>query len=269
MRPARQAQEAYRSDCYDRLLIHPLDPLINKRGEMRHRLTFLFVLMTCFAWRMTAHAQNQRLRPEFRPIVDNAELPRVLLLGDSISIGYTLGVREQMRGHANVHRAAENCGPTTRGLKQLDKWLGEKQWDVIHFNFGLHDLKYMNKDGNLTKTETGRVQVPPAEYERNLRALIRRLKETGAQLIWCSTTPVPQGALGRVVGDAKKYNTIAIQVVQDELGEDCAINDLYQFCLPRLPDIQRPANVHFTPAGSNALATQVTKKIRKRLKKPD
>ena len=130
---------------------------------MRHRLPFLFVLMTCFASRMTAHAQNQPLRSEFRPIVDRAELPRVLLLGDSISIGYTLGVRQQLQGEANVHRAAENCGPTTRGLKQLEKWIGQKQWDVIHFNFGLHDLKYMNQDGNLTKTETGRVQVPPAE----------------------------------------------------------------------------------------------------------
>jgi acyl-CoA thioesterase-1 len=81
--------------------------------------------------------------PVMRPIEDVEGLPRVLLIGDSISIGYTLPVRELMQGVANVHRPLTNCGPTTEGLQHIDQWLGKEKWDVIHFNWGLHDLKYM------------------------------------------------------------------------------------------------------------------------------
>ena len=81
------------------------------------------------------------------PTLHAEDLPRVLIIGDSISIGYTLPVRKLLDGRANVHRAAANCGPTTRGLESLDAWLGDKPWDVIHFNWGLHDLKYMGPQG--------------------------------------------------------------------------------------------------------------------------
>jgi acyl-CoA thioesterase-1 len=188
------------------------------------------------------------------------------LIGDSISIGYTLPVRALLKGQANVHRPPTNCGPTIRGLEQIDGWLGEGKWDVIHFNWGLHDLKYMGPKGqNLAKpgSEGSHQQVPPAEYEKNLRALVTRLKETGAALIWCSTTPVPEGASGRVVGDSAKYNAIAAKVMQEH---DVAIDDLFAFSKPKLKEIMRPKNVHFTTDGSKQLATQVVATIRTALK---
>lgn len=45
-----------------------------------------------------------------------------------------------------------------------------------------------------------------------------------------------------------------------------AINDLFAFARPRLKEIQRPVNVHFTPEGSRALAEQVVRHIREALK---
>src|SRR5512133_119554 len=82
--------------------------------------------------------------PVLAAVTDVPGLPRVLLIGDSISMGYTLPVRTLLAGKANVHRPPENCGDTARGVKSLDKWLGDGKWDVIHFNFGLHDLKYLD-----------------------------------------------------------------------------------------------------------------------------
>ena len=196
-----------------------------------------------------------------QPIEDVAGLPRVLLIGDSISIGYTLPVRALMKGKANVHRPQVNCGPTTTGLKSIDQWLGDKKWDVIHFNWGLHDLKYMGpSNGNLAdpKAPGSHQQVPPAEYEKNLRALVERLKKTGAKLIWCSTTPVPEGSAGRVLDDAVKYNAIAAKVMDDN---QIPTDDLYTFAKARLKEIQLPANVHFSPEGSAALAQQVVDSI--------
>ena len=86
--------------------------------------------------------------PAMQPVEDKEGLPRVLLIGDSISIGYTVPVRKLLEGKVNVHRPLTNCGPTTRGLQGIDQWLGDGKWDVIHFNWGLHDLKRM-KDGKL------------------------------------------------------------------------------------------------------------------------
>ena len=72
-------------------------------------------------------------------VKDDPALPRVLLIGDSVSRGYTQAVRKALAGKANVHRAPENCGPTANGLRKIDIWLADGKWDVIHFNFGIHD----------------------------------------------------------------------------------------------------------------------------------
>jgi len=206
-----------------------------------------------------------RTNPAMLPVKDDPSLPRVLILGDSISIGYTRDVQKLLAGKANVHRAPANCGPTTRGLEFIDAWLGDKPWDVIHFNWGLHDLKYMSPTGKLAdpKSPGARQQVPPEEYEANLRKLVKHLAKTKAVLIWCSTTPVPKGAQGRVVGDAVKYNEIAAKVMKEN---GVRIDDLYRVAKSRLDTIQRPANVHFTPEGYMVLAKAVAGAITQALK---
>ena len=100
-----------------------------------------------------------------QPISDVAGLPRVLLIGDSISIGYTLPTRTLLAGKANVHRIPQNGSSTGYGLTQLEKWLGGGRWDVIHFNFGLHDAKLPPE---------GVRHAPPDAYEKNLRELVAR-----------------------------------------------------------------------------------------------
>lgn len=189
--------------------------------------------------------------PSLVPVKDTPGLPRVLLIGDSISMGYTLPVRELLDGKANVHRIPLNGGPTSRGVAAMDRWLGDGPWDVIHFNWGLHDIKC---------DPDGKHQVPIEDYEKNLRALVARLKTTGAALIWCATTPVPEGNLNplRRNADVIAYNAVAKNVM-DENG--IAINDLYEFALPRLQEIQRPVNVHFSQPGSRVLAGEVARVI--------
>ena len=218
------------------------------------RLTIATALLAGLALAAVAQEKN----PAFAKVEDDPKLPRVLILGDSISIGYTPPVRELLQGKANLHRPADNCGPTTRGLTQIDKWLGDSKWDVIHFNFGLHDIKYMDATGKLIDTLKGKQQVSIEDYEKNLRTIVARLKKTNAKLIWCATTPVPEGAKGRVVGDEVKYNAVAAKIMKEE---GIAVNDLYSLAKPRLDKIQNAKDVHFTSAGSKELAEQVAKAI--------
>ena len=205
-----------------------------------------------YAQAKKASPKKQKPNPVLAPVADVAGLPRVLLIGDSISMGYTLPVRELLAGKANVHRPLTNCGPTIRGLEQIDAWLGDGRWDVIHFNFGLHDLKVM---------DDGKHQVPLDQYEKNIRQIAQRLKKTGAKVIWCSTTPVPESSSPpRHNQDVLAYNAAAKKIA-DEFG--FAVDDLYEFALPQLKKIQLPNNVHFTPEGSKVLAKQVAESIEK------
>ena len=209
--------------------------------------------------------KEKKRPPAFLPVEDVEGLPRVLLIGDSISIGYTVPVQELMKDKANVHRPLTNCGPTTNGLEHIEEWLTTggkgKKWDVIHFNWGLHDLKYQKPDGTGLadpNDPTSKQQVPPAQYRENLTRLVAELEKTGAKLIWRNTTPVPEGAAGRIPGDAAKYNEIAAEVMNDA---GVQIHDLFSFAKEYEDEIQREANVHYTPEGSRALAEEVVKVI--------
>jgi acyl-CoA thioesterase-1 len=193
--------------------------------------------------------------PAMQEVDDVAGLPRVLLIGDSISIGYTIPVRELLRGKANVHRILTNGGPTSNGVLHLSEWLGVGKWDVIHFNFGLHDLK-IGEDGSR--------QVPVSKYEQNLRELVMRLRQTGARLIFASTTPVPDAKVNppRVNADVIAYNKVAAKVM---IEAGIPTDDLYSLAMPKLAAIQLPANVHYTPEGYATLASQAAESILKEL----
>jgi lysophospholipase L1-like esterase len=190
--------------------------------------------------------------------------PRVLLIGDSIMSGYFPVVARALGDEAKVSRHPGNAGDTRNGLKKLDAWLGETSWDVIHFNWGLHDLCYRHPEskvyGNRDK-ERGTLSVSLEDYRKNLVALVERLEQTGARLIWATITTVPEGEAGRFTGDEDRYNQVALEVMR---RHDIPVNDLN-----RLTDtfeaglFVKPADVHYTAAANQKLGQQVAAAIRR------
>jgi lysophospholipase L1-like esterase len=194
-------------------------------------------------------------------VQDDPKLPRVLLIGDSVSGGYTLAARKALDGKANLHKAPENCGPTANGLKKLDIWLASappagaaagspeaSRWDVIHFNFGIHDRN-----------------TPPADYEQRLEQIVSRLEKTGAKLIWASTTPIPTDAEKKQTAESiVERNAIAARLVQQH---GIAIDDLFTFITPHLATAQNPNDVHFNGPGYQMLGKQVAASIEAALAK--
>ena len=88
------------------------------------------------------------------------------------------------------------------------------------------------------------------------------MKKTGAKLIWATTTPVPEGAQGRIKGDAAKYNAGAEKIMRKH---GVVINDLYGLVMPRLQNVQKPRDVHFGKVGSELMAERVAANILKAL----
>ena len=181
-------------------------------------------------------------------IRDDPKLPRVLLIGDSVSRGYTQAVRKALASKVNVHRAPANCGPTTTGIKKLDVWLGQGDWDLIHFNFGIHDRK-----------------TPLKDYEARLAKIVKRLKAAGDKVVWASSTPIPddwksQANLGKSMVER---NAVAAKLMKEQ---GVILNDLFAFISPQLKETQNSRDVHFNSEGYKRLGGQVARVIERTLK---
>jgi acetyl esterase/lipase len=199
------------------------------------------------------------------------KLPNVLIIGDSISIGYTRAVRGKLAGKANVWRpmrgnGPENCGDTVIGLAKIDRWLGKQKWDVIHFNWGLWDLCYRNPkvttQGNRDKVG-GKISVTPEGYEKNLEQLVTRMKATGTKLVWANTTHVPEGEAGRFVGDDGKYNAVAARGMEKHGIPTNDLNSLTTGFPAKF--FAKTGDVHYTGEGYQKIAVKVAAEIEKLL----
>jgi len=219
--------------------------------------------------------EKQQKQEAYAFVENNPGLPNVLIYGDSISIAYTPRVREQLQGKANVYRLHTNGGDSgsfIQKMTQMHETMQDKsvddgwdfKWDIIHFNVGLHDLKYVV--GNNLDKVNGKQVNSTKTYRENLVEIIAYLQKLapGAKLIFCTTTPVPDGEPGRHAGDAAKYNKAASQVLKKH--PEILINDLYSFTKPNHEQWwTKPGNVHYNDAGKNAQGDEVARVILKAL----
>jgi len=106
-------------------------------------------------------------------------------------------------------------------------------------------------------------QADAKTYKKQLQSLVEKLKASGAELVFATTTPYPAGVKpARKPSDAKVYNGIAVEIMKKE---GVFVNDLYSKVEPRLSELQKPVNVHFLPEGSKVLGEAVAETIKKGL----
>lgn len=210
-----------------------------------HRLLGAAMVSTLFVLRV---ASVEAVEPEKAPVV--------VLIGDSIRMGYAPVVAEMLEGKSRVIAAKENGGDSVRVLENLSEWAVAHQPAVVHFNCGLHDLK----QSRTTKLP----QVPLDKYEENLRTIVDRLqKETKARLVFATTTPIRDGlhakrggGFDRREADVRRYNEVALKIMKEKGVE---IDDLHAVVMKAgLDKIQRTDGTHYTPEGSKVLAKAVS-----------
>ena len=188
-----------------------------------------------------------------KDVQDVPGLPRVLLIGDSISIAYTIPVRELLKGKANVHHIPFNAGASS-GPGRIRTWMEKEKWDVVFFNFGIHDARIKN----------GKPTCDLTAYEKNLRDSIAILKVSGAKILFATTTPIPPVVKpeGRNFAPIPPYNEVAVKVMKEA---NIPVTDLYAVMLPVQEKFQRPFDVHFTKEGSEFLAKDIVSSIQQHL----
>jgi hypothetical protein len=182
---------------------------------------------------------------------DKGDLPRVLLIGDSITRGYFGEVEKALEGKANCARLTTSrciCDPVF--FDELLMVLRQYRFSVIHFNNGLHGVGYT-----------------PAQYRQGFAQLMKVLKEhgQGARLIWAATTPVrKRGALGELAETTetvRERNRIAADFAT-EAG--LPTDNLFDIGISH-PEYYADDGVHFNAEGRTVQARQVSESIKERL----
>ena len=184
-------------------------------------------------------------------------LPKVVLIGDSIRIGYAPLVAKRLEGKAIVLSPKPNGEDSGNVLKNLDEWVINERPDVVHINAGLHDLKLKDKS----------YQVPVAQYEKNLKAILERIRKgTTAKIIFATSTPIldtlhaqRKAGFDRFEADVEKYNAAAMKVMTQD---GVPVDDLHRLVEDGGKEkLIGPDGTHYTPAGYEILAAAVTDSI--------
>ena len=185
---------------------------------------------------LRSRLKNERTVWEY--VTDKPSLPRVIIVGDSVSLGYTLRVRDAMASTANIHRAPTNTGPTTTGLAKMDYWLNGEDWDVILFNFAIHDA-----------------WASTTRYHDNLSEIVRRLKVTNSTstLVWARTTPFDIADLTTEL-TAPQMNQVSDAIM---LSNNIATIDLYTPIVGHELEYQLADKTHYNEYGKAVLAAEV------------
>ena len=229
----------------------------------------------------------------------------VLLIGDSISMGaleslhgdemgYGAAVSRMLERMGNVHVQHNGgwsdegqAGPSSKGVRCIQHWLGQEQWDVVHANFGLHDIA--NARGSEWRA------VPPDAYVANLDTIFRRVQmslQPSGHFVWATTTPVPDSlrlegaapgsALSRNNSQVLQYNRLAVDLWESKRPGAVVVNDLYSLvtrrcghrgrygsfyrcALQRLWPSPDDGDVHFNQEGREYLALAVASIIAQQL----
>lgn len=182
---------------------------------------------------------------------DKDDLPRVLLVGDSITRGYFNGVEKQLAGKAHCARlTTSKCVSDPTFNDDLLLLMKQYKFSVIHFNNGLHGWGY---------TED--------QYQDGLKETVTAIMEHSAEakLIWATTTPIREQSNLQTFASQTDRVIIRNKLAADIMhNQKASVDELFNLVKDH-PEWQSPDGVHFNETGNEALAKQVAESVLKAL----
>ena len=191
-------------------------------------------------------------------------MKKIVLIGDSIRMGYDKYVKDALSNTAEVYYTTENCRFAAYVLRFAHEWKDKGEWgsdvDLVHWNAGLWDVIELFGDGPLTSL---------SYYEETIARIYRRLRMLfpNAKIVFATSTPVIEEKCNpdfkRHNATIEKYNEAALRALAET---DTVINDLYSF-MAAAPESTHSDAVHFyTPGGTELIGGKVLSVICELLK---
>lgn len=147
------------------------------------------------------------------------EKREVLLIGDSIALGYFPHLKSELNDIANLRSIGVNARDTKYGKDNIHSWLSTCGWDIIVLNFGLWDLTYrLEEDSDATGKKDkvfGSLTTPLNEYGKNLQEIVNSIKPHTENIVFITTSYIPEEEPGMFADDVHKYNEVAMKVMHE------------------------------------------------------
>ena len=192
------------------------------------------------------------------PQVDMSK-PGVLVVGDSISLGYTPDVRAALPQVDVIHSPCNDMSTSNamalRGMERdaegsernMDSWVGYRpHWKVITFNHGFWDIAPNTQATSLE------------EYASNLRAEAMLYQAHADHVIFVLSTQVSPKWTAFTEADVEARNQVASQVMAEL---DVPVLDLNAVSAPINDTEHDSSNIHWTAAGYSVLGAAVAQAI--------
>lgn len=196
-------------------------------------------------------------------------LKKVVLIGDSIRMGYQPFVMKELESVATIWAPDENGKTTDNVIYNLNSWVKNQNPDIVHINAGLHDIRTLSWE-----LGPGHTIVKPKHYQENLETIFSWInKYVGCRIIWATTTPVIDEKAKKAHqkardytrhdSDVQKINLMAKRIAKKY---NIPVNDLYSFVKEKV-GLQEIGDdgVHFTKSGYEQLGAKVADMIRENL----
>ena len=177
-------------------------------------------------------------------------MKKIVLLGDSIRMGYDKYVKEALSGVAEVCYPEENCRYAENLLRFAHEWKLKGEWgddvDLVRWNAGLWDVLELFGDEPLSTKDYYESVIP--RIDRRLRMLF-----PNAKIVFATSTPVIEWKCAphfkRHNATIEEYNEIAKRALAES---GTRINDLYRL-MKSAPDSYHSDSVHFYTDEGTAL----------------
>lgn len=205
-------------------------------------------------------------------------MKNVLLIGDSIRLGYQQKVSELLGEDVHIYAPAENCRYTKYTLWGMFSWMdswGNPDIDVVHWNTGIWDLHRCTADGEIF--------TPLYEYLEVNRRLAIQMESYTDKLIWATTIPGSheldkRAAINSLINtdskapkvfltdceeawnrDIRRYNEATTELMR---MRGIKVNDLYSVIAEDADGLISEDGIHPNEEGYTRLAKQVANEIR-------
>ena len=183
-------------------------------------------------------------------------MKKVILLGDSIRLGYEKYVREALSGVCEVYSPEDNCKFAENLLRYASDWKARGNFptdaDLVYWNAGLWDVLHLFGDVALT---------PFAAYGEFIARIDRRLRflYPQAKMVFACSTSIVEEKYGenfkRYNYEIEAYNAKAKEMLQ---GTGTIIHDLYAVSVAASPECRSDATHFNTTAGVAWMGQAVT-----------
>ena len=199
------------------------------------------------------------------PVVEDGSLPRVLIIGDSISAHYLERLRLLMEGKANIvgEASLDNKKNTWAAVgprfyrsdlaskdDNLKNFLAESgPWDIVHFNNGIHMF-------------AGAKPGDEKPYAEQLKKVVATIRESGAVCLFANSTgTVADNTIAKsphYLTNCRAFNAAA-EAVMRELG--VPVTDIYGLIQPRIEELISGDLIHTNAEADQMMAELIAKRL--------